>query len=257
MATWYDHPQYFEMVFRDETAIEVEFFEAAFEHYAGRKIRRVFEPGCGGGRLVVAMSAAGYDATGLDLSPAMVRYANRQLKRRDLPGCVIEGDMTDFSAKPKYDAVFCTFNTFRHLMEEKQVEQHFRCVADSLNKGGLYILGFHLIPPDAEEAEIERYRAKHGGTQVSVTLRVTQFDRKTRREDIKINVKATKRSGKIERIVSEFPLRLYDTKQVKRMMKKIQPDFEWLATHDFGYDLEETRDVDDDLADALFILRKR
>ena len=33
MASWYDHPQYFDMVFRDETAAEVRFFEQAFSRF--------------------------------------------------------------------------------------------------------------------------------------------------------------------------------------------------------------------------------
>ena len=257
MATWYDHPQYFEMVFRDETPLEVKFFKEAFDAYASRTVHRVFEPGCGGGRLVVAMSADGYDATGLDLSPAMVRYANRQLRRRGLPGRVVEGDMTDFEFDEKFDAVHCTFNTFRHLMTTRQVSDHFACVAKSLHRGGLYILGFHLIPPDAEEAEIERYRAKHGGTDVSVTLRVKDFDRRTRVENIRINVKATKRSGKIERIVSEFPLRLYNARQVRKMFRDIADDFELVAVHDFDYDIDIENEIDDDAADSIFILRRR
>lgn len=257
MATWYDHPQYFEMVFREETPIEVAFFEQAFDQYAARTVQRVFEPGCGGGRLVVAMSAKGYDANGLDLSEPMVRYANGQLKRRKLPGTVVQGDMTEFSFAEKFDAVHCTFNTFRHLMTKQQVRNHFRCVADNLHPGGLYILGFHLIPPDAEECEVERYRAKHAGTEVCVTLRVKEFYRRTRREEIRINVKATKRSGKVERIVSEFPLRLYNAVQTKRLIKEIDDDFELVAVHDFDYDIEFERDIDNDLADAIFILRRR
>jgi SAM-dependent methyltransferase len=257
MATWYDHPQYFEMVFRDETPVEVAFFKQAFEKYATRKVKRVFEPGCGGGRLIVAMASEGYDALGLDLSEPMASYATKQLKRRKLPGKVVVGDMTNFHYRPKFDAVFCTFNTFRHLMTEREVMAHFRCVADSLSPGGLYILGFHLIPPDAEESEIERYRASHGGTQVSVTLRATEFSRKTRSENIKINVKATKKSGKIERIVSEFPLRLYDTRQTKKMFKDIGADFDLVGIHDFDYDIESTRKIDDDMADALFVLRRK
>ena len=237
--------------------MEVAFFKEAFEHYSKRPVKRVFEPGCGGGRLVVAMAAEGYDVTGLDLSAPMANYASRQLKRRKLPGKVEVGDMTDFKYRPKFDAVHCTFNTFRHLMTTKEVNAHFRCVADSLAPGGLYILGYHLIPPDAEEAEIERYRASHGGTNVAVTLRVTEFDRRTRREDIKINVKATKRSGKVERIVSEFPLRLYDARQTKKMFKDIDDDFELLAVHDFDYDMDYTCKIDDELADAVFILRRR
>lgn len=270
MTTWYDHPQYFEMVFRDETPTEIEFFEQCFDRYVDGPVETLFDPGCGGGRLVVGMAAKGYQSTGLDLSDAMVRYANAALRRRKLGGklnddgsppprgsVVVRGDMSDFELPRTFDAVHCTFNTFRHLMKQTQVDGHFASVARHLRPGGIYILGYHLIPPDAEEAEIERYTATHGGTRVSCTLRVTDFDRRTRTENIRINVKATLKSGKIKRIVSEFPLRLYNARQTKSWIKRHDDKFELVAVHDFGYDIDETREIDDDLADAIFILRRR
>ncbi len=46
MASWYDHPQYFDMVFRDETPAEIAFFQRAFDRFADVEVRRVLEPGC-------------------------------------------------------------------------------------------------------------------------------------------------------------------------------------------------------------------
>ena len=245
------------MVFRDETATEVEFFELAFERFARCPVHRVFEPGCGSGRLVAAMAARGYDVTGLDLSEPMLRYLDRRLKRRGLTGKLVCGDMTEMRFPRKFDSVFCTFNTFRHLMTERDAVAHLNSVADHLRKGGLYILGFHCIPMDAEEACIERWKASHGGTRVNVTLKVLEFDRKTRQELVRVSIKAEKRSGKVERIRSEFPLRLYTPSQAKRLLKKVEDRFELVEVYDFNYDIDDPREFDEDLADALFVLRRR
>ena len=43
MASWYDHPQYFDMAFRDETAAEVKFFEQAFDRFATGPVKRLLE----------------------------------------------------------------------------------------------------------------------------------------------------------------------------------------------------------------------
>src|SRR6056297_3240840 len=129
------------MLFRDETPYEVAFFEQAFERYAGRNVRRLLEPGCGSGRLVVAMAAKGYDVTGLDLSDAMLSYLRRKLKRRSLSARCVKGDMTRLHFEAPFDAAFCTYNTFRHLLSEKDAVTHLRSMADALAPGGLYILG--------------------------------------------------------------------------------------------------------------------
>jgi len=257
MASWYDHPQYFDMVFRDETAAEVAFFEAAFQRFSRIPVKRLLEPGCGSGRLVAAMAARNYQVTGLDLSEAMLDYLKRRLKRRGLTAERICGDMTSMRFAKPFDSAFCTFNTFRHLTREQDALAHLRSVADHLRPGGLYILGFHLIPLDADPECIERWTASHGGTKVHVTLKVIDFDRQRRQEMLRVSVKAEKRSGKIERIRSEFPLRIYTPIQGKNLLKKVAGVFEIAGIYDFDYDIDQPRELDDDLTDAVFVLRRR
>ncbi|NNE01138.1 MAG: class I SAM-dependent methyltransferase [Pirellulaceae bacterium] len=244
------------MVFRDETAMEVDFFEEAFNRFATGDVRRVLEPGCGSGRLVVAMAERGYDVTGLDLSQPMLQYLRRRLKRRGLNAATVLGDMTEMQFDRKFDAAFCTFNTFRHLMSDADAIKHLRCVAEHLRKGGLYILGFHCIPLDADEDCIERWKASSGGTKVSATLRVLDFDRASRQEVLRVSIKATKRNGKIERIRTDFPLRLYTHDQAEALLNQVADQFEIASLYDFGYDIHWPVELDEDLADAVFVLRR-
>jgi SAM-dependent methyltransferase len=257
MASWYDHPQYFDMVFRDETAAEVRFFEQAFSRYAQGTVRRVLEPGCGSGRLVAEMAARGYELTGVDLSQPMLDYLARRLRRRGLDAELRCEDMTCMDFKQPFDAAFCTFNTFRHLTDEQAAIEHLRNVASHLRTGGLYILGFHLIPLDADPECTERWKAKHGGTTVHVTLKVIDFDRKIRREMLRVSVKAEKKSGEIERIRSEFPLRIYTPVQARNLLRKVADVFDIAGIYDFDYDIDEEREFDNDLTDALFVLKRR
>ncbi|MBB3207618.1 SAM-dependent methyltransferase [Rhodopirellula rubra] len=255
--SWYDHPQYFDMVFRDETANEVAFFDDVFEKYCGGKTKRLYEPGCGSGRLVAAMAAKGYDLVALDNNSAMLAYLRKRLARRGLASDLILGDMTTHVCKPRVDAAMCTFNTFRHLTDAETAEQHLRAVAASLRKGGVYILGFHCIPLDADPDCTERWKASHAGTNVSVTLRVVDFQRRKRLERLRVSIKATKPSGKIERMQSEFSLRLYTPSQAKALLASVDDVFEIAGIHDFDCDVEIQREIDEDLTDAVFILRKR
>lgn len=257
LASWYDYPQYFDMVFRDETAAETAFFEQAFQRFAGGRVRRLLEPGCGSGRLVAAMAARGYDLTGVDLSEPMLAYLRRRLRRRGHDADLVCGDMRRMAFPRPFDAAFCTFNTFRHLTRESDALCHLRCVAESVRPGGIYLLGFHLIPLDADPECTERWTARHAGTQVHVTLKVIEFDRKRRQEKLRVSVKAQKRSGAIKRIRSEFPLRIYTPEQARRLLRKVDDLFELVAVFDFDYDIDQPRRFDDDLTDALFVLKRR
>lgn len=257
MANWYDYPQYFDMVFRDETPMEIAFFHEAFERYAKREVLSLLEPGCGSGRLVAALAAKGYEVTGLDLSQPMLDYLRKRLQRRQLSADLVLGDMTSMQLTRKFDAAFCTFNTFRHLLNDEDAILHLRSVADHLEKGGIYLLGFHIIPLDADTECTERWKASHGGTNVSVTLKVINFQRRKRQETLRVSIKATKRSGKTERIRSEFPLRLYTHTQVKQLLSEVDDVLELVEIHDFDYDIDEPRQLDTDLTDAVLILRKK
>jgi SAM-dependent methyltransferase len=259
---WYDYPQYFDMLFSDETADEVKFFKKAFKKFSTRKITRVLEPGCGSGRLVVAMAKQGYNVTGLDLSPSMLKFLDQELDRKGLEGKTVLGDMTKMKFKKKFDAAFCTFNTFRHLLDEKSAVKHLRNVADQVRKGGLYILGFHIIPLDADPDCTERWHAKNKAVEVNAKLKVIDFQRKKRLEKLRVTINAQKRNGtkksdKIERLKTEFHLRVYTHKQARTTLQSVSDVWEIASIFDFDYDIEEPRNFDKDLTDALFVLRRK
>lgn len=251
----YDYPQYWDLAFRDETDREVDFFQQAFQKYCDPPIYRVLEPGCGGGRLVVEMAARGYDVTGIDLNGPTVRYLKRRLKRRGLKATVIEGDMTDFTLDEPVDAAFCTFNTFRHLTTEAAARQHLQAVAKNVRRGGIYILGFHMIPLDAYEEDEERWTAKHAATRVAMTVRVIEFDRRRRLETLRFCLRV-RSGGRDLRLRSDYELRLYTATQVRRLFKSV-PEWQLCDVYDFWYDIDEPLKLNDDMGDCVFILKRR
>jgi SAM-dependent methyltransferase len=259
-ADWYDYPQYFEAAFADETAAEADFLPRAFERFAGGPVRRLLEPGCGGGRLVVEMSRRGYDVTGLDNHPRMLAYLKRRIARSERrPGRgvarVVAGDMTDFRLSPRFDSAFCTFNTFRHLTTEQAALDHLRSMARAIRPGGIYVLGLHLLPPDASLECIERWRARSGATQLSYTLRVLKSSRRTRLERMRVTLLARTKRGDV-RAATEFDLRIYDAAQIRSLLEKV-PEFEMTAVYNFDYEIDRPLRLDNDLSDAVFVLRRR
>ncbi len=299
IENWYDHPEWFEIGFQDETEKEADFFEQAFKKYCPFKVKRVFEPACGGGRLVVEMASRGYQVTGFDLSKAMLDFTQQQLRARKLKAKLFQGDMTKFKLPVVHDAAFCTFNSFRHLTTEEAARSQIQCVANSLRSGGLYFLGMHLAPPDIADLCTERWFGKRDNLHVTTTLRVIASSRKTRLERLRICVHvkeftanghsaAAKRNGSaklngkaaaksngkaavngkpargkaasngyiVHRMRDEFDYRLYMAAQIRSLFKSV-PDFELVEVFDFNYDIDEPLELNDDLVDTLFVLRKR
>lgn len=254
-ADWYDYPQFFDLAFRSETRAEADFIEAACRKYCAFRVRRMLEPGCGSGRLIVELSARGYEMTGFDLSSSALEYLQRRLTRRKLRAKILRADMSDFRLARRVDAAFSTWNTFRHLTTEQAARRHLQCVASSLRQGGIYILGFHLLPLDVSEESLERWSAQSGRTKVTVTLRVLATDRRRRIETLRASMRA--RNGMRDlRLRTEFPLRMYTANQFRRLLASV-PAFELCDVYDFWYEIGQPLTLNDEITDTVFILRKR
>ncbi|MGE3776980.1 MAG: class I SAM-dependent methyltransferase [Pirellulaceae bacterium] len=251
----YDMPRYLEATFREETRPEADFIAAACERYGRSNGRRLLEPGCGGGRLLVELARRGYQLTGFDISQPALAYLQRRLRRFRLSAEVFAGDLAQFQVSAPVDAAYCTYNTFRHLLTESSAVQHLQCVARCLRPGGIYILGLHLIPLDADESCIERWTGRVGKTEVRVTLRVVAFDRRRRIERLRLSLLA-RHPERVERCRTEFPLRLYTAAQFRRLLRQV-PEFELCDVFDFWYDLDHPLTLNDDISDTVVILRKR
>lgn len=252
---WYDYPQYFDLAFRDETRAEVDFLLAAFRKYSQCPVRRLLEPGCGGGRLITALAARGYEMVGIDRSRPALAYLQRRLERRRLKAELLGGDMASFHLKRAVDGAFCTFNTFRHLTTEPRARSHLQAVVDNLRPGGVYVLGLHLLPLDVSEEACERWCARHGATRLTTTLRVVATNRRRRVERLRIEMLARSPNREL-RLRCEFSLRMYTARQFRRLLAAV-PALELCAVYDFRYEIDRPLRLTDELTDTVFILRKR
>lgn len=252
---WYDYPQYYDLAFAEDTAIEADFFEAVAAKYAIGPVRRVLEPGCGGGRLVLEMARRGYQASGFDDNRRAIKYLAKKIARRKLSATAKLGDMTEFEVAKPVDLAFNTFNTFRHLTTETAAVRHLQCMARAVRPGGLFVLGFHLLPPDASEECLERWQARRGTTRVSFTLRVLDCDRRAGLEFLRVSMLVRQPKREL-RLATEFPLRIYTVERVRKLLRAV-PQWELCETYDFVYDIEQPVLLDDELSDAVFVLRRR
>ena len=252
---WYNYPEYWELAFADETKPEADFIEQACKKYVIGPTKRLLEPGCGSGRLVMEMTKRGYHMTALDLNVPSLDFLKGRLAKKGWKADIFAGDMTNFTVSKPIDCAFNTFSTFRHLLTEEQAEGHFRSILAALRPGGIYLLGLHLIPPGTDDTCVERWRARKGKTEVVYTFRVTGNDRKKRREHIRVNLLVKKPKSKF-RLLTEFDLRLYSSKQFKSLLDKF-PEFELCDVFDYNFDMEHPFKLDSTMSDTMLVLRKR
>lgn len=250
----YDYPKYYDLIFSADCAAEFKFLQACFKEYGTRPVHRLFEPGCGTGRLLIKFAKAGYEVSGLDLNPKAVDFCNARLKRYGFPESAFVGDMSDFRIKKKADAIFNVINTFRHVPTEKAAEGHFRCVADALNKHGLFILGLHLTPRTPAKCISETWSSARGNLSVVSRLWTKGIDLKKRQERIGVtyDVNTPTRQFRIE---DETMFRTYTREQMFRLLAS-EPRLRLLEMYDFRYKLDWPIDVTDETEDIVFVMRR-
>jgi SAM-dependent methyltransferase len=256
----YDAPGYWDLAFSDETLPEADFIQSVAARYLNAdepllNPPRILEIGCGGGRQVVELAKRGFDVVAFDLNQCCVERTQRQLRRRRLNAEVFCGNMTDFRLSKSVDLAHCLVNTFRHLLTEEAARTHLECVADSLRPGGIYLLGFHLLPPDAAEEDCERWTILHRRTRVTTTIRVLNFSRRKRVETVRFSLKVTT-PKKIIRLSTDHSLRIYRADQFRSLLRSV-PSLRLLDVFDFCYDLGEPLTLNNDLGDAVFVLQKQ
>ena len=253
----YDYPTYYDLVFASDWKAEFDFLQACFQKFAKRPVKRVFEPACGTGRLLYKLANAGYEVAGNDLNPKAVAFCNARLKRYGHAESAVVGDMSDFTVKKKFDAAFNMINSFRHLKTEKEAVGHLQCVAEAMNKGGVFILGMHLNPEDVGEdyeAE-EEWSARRGNLQVNTRLWSMSYDPKTRTEQIGFQYDVYTPTRQFS-IVDQTVFRCYTRKHMISLLKKV-PAWELVETYDFHYDINDPITVDGDTEDVVYVLRKK
>lgn len=250
----YDYPKYYDLLFGSDWRAERDFLLAAFERYAKRDVQYIFEPACGTGRLLIKLAEEGYDVAGNDLNPHAVKYCNDRLQRFGFPATAVVGDMADFKLKRKVDVMFNMINSFRHLDSEEKARGHFRCVANSLAKGGLYVFGIHLIPTKGQRMETEAWVARRGNLQINSYMWSKGIDKRKRNEALGMTLDIyTPTSHK--RIVDEMHYRTYTAKQMNELLSHT-PELEIAAVHDFTYDLGIEIEIGPTTEDVVYVFRK-
>ncbi len=253
-ANVYDYPRYYDLVYGSDWKSEFDFLQGAFERYT-RRVRKVFEPACGTGRLLFRLGKAGYQVSGLDLNARAVDYCNRRLERHGLPASVWVGDMVDFRLRSRVDVAFNMINSFRHLADGRRARGHLESVAAALRPGGLYVLGLHLTPTRGTPSNEEYWSARRGHLAVNTRMWMVQRDRRRRHEHYRVLYDVYTPTRHL-RLADEVLFRTYTWSQFRQLLRQV-PALEVAAVHDFSYQIDTAIRIDAATEDVVFVLRKR
>ena len=175
----YQRAIYYDIVFNRDVSREVQFIRDVYCHYTGREMTSMLDIACGPGYHARAAAKMGLRSIGLDLRGEMLQYAETRAKAEGVSVEWIEADMRYLKLADPVDAAVAMFDSIDALQTDDDLIAHFRCMADNLTPGGIYVLEishpadyqYHLYPRIA-------YYGERDGVEVNLywATNRAQFD---------------------------------------------------------------------------------
>ncbi|MFC1520905.1 class I SAM-dependent DNA methyltransferase [Elusimicrobiota bacterium] len=139
----------------------------------------VLELGAGTGRAAIHIAKAGFNVTGLDMSPYMLAQARSKLTpelKKHIQ--LVKGNMARFNLRRKFKLVFIAFRSFQHLLTPNDQLSCLKCIKRHLAANGLFIVNIFdpklkYILPDNPQAPMARESVTHPTTGNKVEIRIT------------------------------------------------------------------------------------
>jgi SAM-dependent methyltransferase len=178
----YDQAELYDIAYDWDVTRELHFVLTCLEFYGRGEPTRILEPACGTGRNLVVLGRMGLEATGYDLNPAALAFAQKRLSQEGLgASCrALPGSMADFRCDSRFHGAFTAINSFRYMLEDTEVLAHLEATAAMLENGGVYVIDLSYAMPARRRPRIIRWTSRRGELSMKVAWR-TKEELSTRR----------------------------------------------------------------------------
>ena len=110
-------------------------------HRHGLAGRRLLDVACGTGKSLMPFLGRGFEATGADVSPAMLAQA----ARKTADAVLVEADMRTLPVLGQFDLVVCFDDSLNHLLDQADLAAALRSMAANLAATGLLMFDLNTL----------------------------------------------------------------------------------------------------------------
>lgn len=130
---------FYDALVKDSDATK-QWVDFVHDHIKGKKL---LEAACGSGEITLALAAAGYDVSALDLSLEMLKQAQKKAGSESVTWK--QGDMRDLSSWPLFDGILCFCDSLNYLLSEGDIQAFFAQAYAHLNDFGVLLFDMHSL----------------------------------------------------------------------------------------------------------------
>ena len=171
-------PQYDRLYADKDYAAECALIVEVFQRYGQQPIKSILDLGCGTGGHAFPLAARGYQVTGVDSSPLMLREAERKLTqpRPELVPEFVLGDLRELELDRQFDAALMMFAVLGYQASDRDLQLALQSARRHLRPGGLFVGDFWYGPTVLRVAPTDRIRKVELDGQQLVRSATTTLD---------------------------------------------------------------------------------
>jgi 2-polyprenyl-3-methyl-5-hydroxy-6-metoxy-1,4-benzoquinol methylase len=184
------------------------------------KVKSVLDLSCGTGSQVLWLAKQGYNVTGVDLSPNLLKIAKNKVRQEKTKVRLLAGDMRS-TLVGQFDAVITIFNAVGHVTKIG-FEKTMRNINKNLQPGGIYIFDIFNLSSLTKKvlAGMKLDMTKTVGKTTIHHTQYSEFDRQKRRLVSYDRFSLQENANKPKILKAKFALQIYTAKELRTMLAK-------------------------------------
>ena len=231
---------------KDEFSLEARFYDKIWgrhdydadvkflaDFFRKHHCRSVIDIGCGTGNYALRLSKLGYQVTGVDVSPTMLKIAKAKDKEAKIR--FIRGDIKKLekviSKGQRFDVAICLGQVFSHLMTDKDVQAFLNRLHEILKHNSLFVFSARNAKKINEEY-LNKLRLDHMLNEEKLQLLILAHNiRDSQNPNIIVwnPIYIIKENSKVDLQIREHKLRWFEFSTLKKIMT--ENGFKIIATY--------------------------
>jgi 2-polyprenyl-3-methyl-5-hydroxy-6-metoxy-1,4-benzoquinol methylase len=135
--------EYYDIFYSDKDyEQECDFIQKIFKKYSSSPVKSILDAGCGTGGHSIPLAFRGYEVTGIDASPVMIKKAREKAKEAGVNSTFRPLDIRDFDLKKKFDACISMFAVLNYITETNDILKAMGNVRRHLKPSSIFTFDF-------------------------------------------------------------------------------------------------------------------
>ena len=137
---------YYDLLYQDKNYQKEAQYICGLLDDSGIRSGEILELGSGTGKHAEEFAKMGFCVHGIDLSQKMIHEANHRNNNQKDKLFFEVGDVRDFKAGKKFDAVISLFHVISYQIKNEDIQKMFKTAAKHLKQNGVFIFDFWYGP---------------------------------------------------------------------------------------------------------------